>query len=249
MTGNNYIEGKSLLHLLDIRVKIVFTLLFSVVIATAKNLQAIYIGILFLGAILLISRISIRDVAKCLIPAESLLLMVVLLLPFSVPGRECFCIWGLCATVEGLKYALLIFLRSSTVIFCNILFLSTSDIFTIAHGLHHLGIPSKLVKILFFAARYIDVVLKEYNRMKKAMKARAFKPGTNIHTYKSYAYLTGMLLVKSHERAERIYKAMLCRGFSNTIPVYRHFQIHNIDKAFAILGLFYLVVLLSVAWR
>ena len=46
------------------------------------------------------------------------------------------------------------------------------------------------------------------------MRIRGFVPRTNIHTYRSYAYLVGMLLVRSYDRAERIHKAMLCRGFS-----------------------------------
>jgi cobalt/nickel transport system permease protein len=46
------------------------------------------------------------------------------------------------------------------------------------------------------------------------MRVRGFVPRTNMHTYKSYAYLVGMLLVRSYDRAERIHKAMLCRGFN-----------------------------------
>ena len=249
MTNNNHIEGNGILQVLDVRIKIVFTLFFSVAVATSKNLVAVYIGLLFLMIILFSSHISFKEVGKRLAVVEGLLLMVVLLLPFSVQGKVCFCIWGICATTEGVRYAILIFLRSSTVILCNILFLCTSDIFTVAHGLHHLGLPSKLAKILFFTARYVDVVSREYHRMRKAMKARAFKPSTNVHTYRSYAYLIGMLLIRSHERAERIYKAMLCRGFSDTIPVYKHFQLQKVDNIFVTLGLPYLVILCIIAWK
>jgi cobalt/nickel transport system permease protein len=42
---------------------------------------------------------------------------------------------------------------------------------------------------------------------------RGFRPGTNIHTYKTYASIVGMLLVRAAIRAEQVYKAMLCRGF------------------------------------
>jgi len=56
-----------------------------------------------------------------------------------------------------------------------------------------------------------------------AMKVRAFKPTTNVHTYRSYAYLIGMLVLKSYEHSEKIYQAMLCRGFKGKFPLLDHF--------------------------
>jgi cobalt/nickel transport system permease protein len=54
----------------------------------------------------------------------------------------------------------------------------------------------------------------EYQRIMKAVRVRGFRPGTNLHTYRTYGYILGMLFVRSYDRAERIRAAMLCRGFS-----------------------------------
>ncbi len=43
---------------------------------------------------------------------------------------------------------------------------------------------------------------------------RGFKAKTGKHTYKTYSYVVGMLLVRAHERAKRIHNAMICRNFS-----------------------------------
>ena len=48
--------------------------------------------------------------------------------------------------------------------------------------------------LFFFSFRYIHVSHSEYHRLDNAMKIRSFKPRTDIHTYRSYAYLVGMLL-------------------------------------------------------
>jgi cobalt/nickel transport system permease protein len=76
-----------------------------------------------------------------------------------------------------------------------------------------------------------------------AIKLRGFVPRTNFYTYKTYAYLVASLLIKSYDRSERVYKAMLCRGFKGVFPTYRHFKMQRKDKLFALGAAFYLVFL------
>lgn len=82
--------------------------------------------------------------------------------------------------------------------------LSTSTVFGLVHGLHHLKVPDKLVHLFFFSFRYIHVIHMEYHKIINAMKARGFEPDTSLRTYKSYAYLIGTLFLKSSERSKRI---------------------------------------------
>jgi cobalt/nickel transport system permease protein len=49
--------------------------------------------------------------------------------------------------------------------------------------------------------------------MMRAIKTRGFVPKTRMHTYKTYAYLIGMIFVRSTDRAQRVHQAMICRGF------------------------------------
>ncbi|NIR17569.1 MAG: cobalt ECF transporter T component CbiQ, partial [Desulfobacterales bacterium] len=66
-------------------------------------------------------------------------------------------------------------------------------------------------QLLFFSYRYIHVIYLEYVRLLNAMKVRCFHPRSDVHTYKAYAHLVGMMLLKSYDRSERVYGAMLCR--------------------------------------
>jgi cobalt/nickel transport system permease protein len=56
-----------------------------------------------------------------------------------------------------------------------------------------------------------------------------------MHTYKTYAYLVGMLIVKSYDRSQKIYNAMLCRGFMGKFPIVSHFELKRADLFFGFL--------------
>jgi cobalt/nickel transport system permease protein len=68
--------------------------------------------------------------------------------------------------------------------------------------------------------------------MRQAMRARGFKPRTDTHTYRTFAWLVGMLLVKSWDRAERVHGAMLCRGFRGRFYTLAAFTARPADYLF-----------------
>ena len=240
---------KSLLLRLDIRVRMVFFFAFALIMATAKSWISVAVGLFFVVFLSLISGISFRKLIKNLLLFEGLLVFLLLFLPFTYPGEVIFRLGLLGITREGVEEALLIFSRSSVILFGSIVFVSSTDLFTLIHALYRLRFPSKLVEIAFFTIRYISVVEREYKALRKAMKARAFKPGTNFHTYKSYAYLLGMLMVRSYDRAQRVYKAMLARGYRGNFPVYRSFKLGRIDIYFIPSATAFLAILSILAWR
>jgi cobalt/nickel transport system permease protein len=80
----------------------------------------------------------------------------------------------------------------------------------------------------------LHIIKKEYNSLNEAMLMRAFKAKTNLHTYKSYAYLIAMLLIKSYERSQKVYEAMICRGFKGKFIFFDDFKIKKVDILFTI---------------
>jgi len=81
------------------------------------------------------------------------------------------------------------------------------------------------------------------------MKIRGLQPGTNIHTYRSYAYLAAMLLVRSYDRANRVFQAMLCRGFHGTFYSLRTFSWRRRDGVFVVASFLALAALFYLEWR
>jgi cobalt/nickel transport system permease protein len=89
------------------------------------------------------------------------------------------------------------------------------------------------VHLLLFTVRYLGRLEEELARLRNAMRARAFRPRTDRHTWRSLGQLAGMLLVRSAERAERVMQAMRCRGFTGRLYVLDELRWRTSDGAFA----------------
>jgi cobalt/nickel transport system permease protein len=112
--------------------------------------------------------------------------------------------------------------------------LTTTTMSNLIHALYRLKVAEKLIYLFFFVYRYLHIIKKEYNSLNEAMLMRAFKAKTNLHTYKSYAYLIAMLLIKSYERSQKVYEAMICRGFKGKFIFFDDFKIKKVDILFTI---------------
>ncbi len=128
-------------------------------------------------------------------------------------------------------HALLIFFRANLITAVNVALFTgyTADEFY--YGFHALRLPDRFTVTLFFMVKYTEILGKEYDRMKEALKVRNFMPKTNIFTYKTYAYLAGMLLVRSMDRAVRLSQAMRLRGFSGRLYPFNYISFGRSDIA------------------
>ncbi|MBW2569437.1 MAG: cobalt ECF transporter T component CbiQ [Deltaproteobacteria bacterium] len=176
-------------------------------------------------------------------PVNTLLIFLWFFLPFTVAGEHLFSVGTFSVTREGVLYAAAISLKSNSMMLMLIALAASTPIFTLGHAMHELGMHKKLVYLFFFTWRYIHVIQREYIRLANSMKIRGFKPGTNLHTYKTYAHMTGMLLVRSFDRAQRVHNAMICRGFSGKLYSLSEFSIKNADiLAFAFMAAVILIL-------
>jgi cobalt/nickel transport system permease protein len=241
-------EGVSLAHRLDPRGKIVVAALFSVLVAVAKTYAAALGGLALALAYLALARLPLGKVVVRLLVVNSFIFFLWMVLPFTYPGTEVWR-WGpLVATREGLMQAGLITLKSNAIVIALMALIATVPIVTLGQALHNLRLPDKLCHLLLFTYRYLYVFEDEYRRLVLAMKIRGFRPRTNLHTYRSYAYLAAMLLVRSLDRAERVFAAMLCRGFHGTFYSLKSFSWHRRDGIFLAVSLLALSVLLYLEW-
>ena len=222
-------EGDSLLHKLDPRVKIIVALLFSVIVAVNDKYTSL-IGALFFAIVaVILARLRTREVISRLLVVNSFIFLLWLMLPFTFPGKNIYTLGSLNISQEGIKYALLITIKSNSIILVGIALLSTSSIFNLVHALRHLYLPDKLTQLFFFTYRYTQTIHSEYIRLNNALRIRGFKAQTNFHTYRTYAYLVGMMLVRSYDRSKRVYDAMLCRGFKGKLWTLNHFVFKKSD--------------------
>ncbi len=144
------------------------------------------------------------------------------------------------------EVALEVFLRSNLILLLSLSLLSTTPTFELLHALHHLKVPNSLLQIAFLTYRYLHEVKSRHTAAVKSAKSRGFKARTDKFTYQTYGNLIGNLLTYSFLKSERVYRAMLCRGFSGYFPVYRHFKASPKDFIFLALTVAYGAV---VVWK
>ena len=248
MVAEEFSHGNSLFHYFDPRVKIIVTTLFSIIVAVSDRTEVLLLALLFSVCCIVVSRLSLKMVIERLLLVNGFILLLWIFLPFTYPGKTLFSLGPFYASEEGVLYAFSITIKSNTIILASIALLGTTPIFMLAHALRHLFVPDKLIQLLFFAYRYIYVIYFEYIRLVNAMKVRCFRPRNDLHTYKAYAHLVGMVMLKSYDRSERVYDAMLCRGFKGKFWVLDHFRLKRGDLISFIIMLIYLTGLGFLQW-
>jgi len=248
MIGEEFAGGDSLIHRLDPRVKIVAVSFFSVVVAVSNRFVVLMSALALGFFIVLLARVPMRQLVRRLVPVNVFILFLWLFLPFTVQGEPLFSVGALVGTNKGVLYATQISLKSNAIVAVLIALVASSSILTIGHAMHELRVPQKIVHLFFFTYRYIHVIGREYVRLVNAMKVRGFRPGTNMHSYKTFAYLVGMLLVRSCDRAERVRNAMLCRGFRGRLYSLSHFSMKTRDVISLIVMLTLVLALGALEW-
>lgn len=222
--------------------------MFSAVVALADDYACLAVAACVSIVMLLLARLSFKQVLLRLLAVNGFILFLWLFLPFTYGGEELFSIGPLRATREGIAYASLITVKSNAIVLALIALIATIPIITLGHALSHLRVPDKLIHLFFFTVRYLQLLHLEYDRLRDAMKIRGFRPRTNLHTYKSLAYLIGMLLIKSFDRADRIRKAMACRGFHGKFYLLSHFKLKRNDMAMLVFMMLVISTMVALQW-
>jgi cobalt/nickel transport system permease protein len=105
-----------------------------------------------------------------------------------------------------------IFIKSSITVAAGILLIATTGMDKLAVALRMLKIPKIFVLQLLLTYRYISVLTEEVARMMKAYSMRApWQKGIHRSGWGSFA---GQLILRTFDRAQRVYQAMSLRGFA-----------------------------------
>jgi cobalt/nickel transport system permease protein len=233
MIEEPFAHGRTIIHRIDPRYKIVFAALLSTVTAVSYHFQTLLFALALASLLIAAARLNFKAVFKRLLVVFGFLLLIWIVLPFTFEGNPLARIGPLAVTRPGVILSAQITLKSFAILLIFISLITTVGFVTLGHAMDRLHIPSKIVHLLLMSYRYIFVIEQEYQRLARATKIRGFQPGTNLHTYKTYAYLIGMLFVRAVARAERVYRAMCCRGFVGRFYCLSEFPAHRRNWIFA----------------
>lgn len=233
MSFETFAEGTSPLHTMSAAAKVVAATFFSICTALLSSIEAASLAFAIGLTLLAIAQLPFKKLCKRLLFINAFIAFLWLTLPISTSGTPLYSLGGFTVTQEGIDLTLLITLKSNAIISAFIALLATSNVTDIGAGFERLHVPQKLSLLFLFTWRYIHVIQEEYTRLATAATLRGFVAGTNSHTYKTYANLIAMVLVKSHDRAERVSNAMKLRGFTGTFHTLHQQQCNLADIIYA----------------
>ena len=247
MIEERFAHGDSFLHRRDPRGKIVAAFTFSATIAMLHSLPALFLGVALGPLFLVLAKTPFGLVARRLLLVNSFTLFLWISLPLTYGGELTHEFSGFSLSGGGIQLAALITLKTNAIIMAVIALLATSTIAELGYALDRLHLPQKLVFMLLYSYRYIFVIYQEYNRLLRAAKLRSFSPRTNLHTYRTFAYLFGMTLVKSYNRSQRVHQAMVLRGFNGRLVSLHRYRFSLVDGLFLVTLLLLSVLLVITA--
>ncbi len=245
-----FATGDSCIHKIDPKIRILCAAFLSIAAALCDTFYLLP-GYLMISIILIaMANLNTVKVAKRLKAVFFFLLMIWVIVPLTFEG-EIFYQWhSLKFTKPGIELCGMITVKSITILLVFIAMIATMSMASFGSGLHKLYVPDKMVFLLLMSYRYIGVIEDEYKRLLRAAKFRGFKPGTNLHSYKTFAYLAGMLFVRASFRAQRVYQAMVCRGFNGKFHTLDDHPVNRLSYMFLI-SIFMIVmmfVLFEIYW-
>lgn len=208
---------KTLIHRLDPRVKLIVTFFYIVTVVSYSKYDLLGLLPLIIYPVFLISlaELPFNYLLGRVLIATPFVLFIGVFNPF-LDHTPLFNVNGLVITGGWLSLTVLLIKFGFTVMAALIL-VAISGINEIGTALLKFRIPRVLVMQLLFMYRYLSVLMEETGRILQAYRLRRYE-GRGIDR-KVWGSLVGQLLLRTIDRAQRIYQAMLCRGFRGEFHV------------------------------
>lgn len=208
--------GCSPLHSLDARAKLLVTVVFLVTMLSVPLTRLSDI-LLFFAFPLLTAAMGGLDYGQVFRRSLVVLPFVVFIGVFNLfYDRAPVLSVGPVVVTRGWICFLSIILRGLLSVQALLVLIQSTGYYNICRGMQRLGIPALFTTQLLFVYRYLYVLIEEALAMQRARDARSF--GRRSYPLKVWGRLVGQLLIRTFERAERISRAMLSRGFTGRIP-------------------------------
>jgi cobalt/nickel transport system permease protein len=221
-------RGSSPLHAWDARWKAVTLALVVAVLVSVAHVWVALVGVVLSFGLLACGRLPLGMVLRRLVTAQVLLLPCLLILPFTVPGEPVA--WGpIVVRQEGVELALLLNLRALSILAVAFAVIYSTPMVVLLRALQALGLPRRLVEITLMTYRYLFTLGWELTRMRWALAVRGFRNRACFATYRTLAQVTGVTLLRSLERTERVRQALYCRGFQGQLRTLHEFRSGPLD--------------------
>jgi len=220
---DHHSQTESPVHRLDARVKIIVFFTFIVIGVSAPPPSFLLFSLLamILIGIALSARLPLGHLLKKVMVILPFLFVVTISIPFmkkdGIGGGYNLGLGTLSVSQSGLWILWNVVVKSCLGVFSIILLSSTTSFPQLIKGLERLGSPKIFTMLTSFMYRYSFILIDEIYRMKRARDSRCFGRRWFWQT-KVIGHMIGTLFLRSFHRGERVYLAMLSRGYEGTMP-------------------------------
>jgi len=237
-------------HRLDARVKIVVTAAYIVMVTVAPGGWASLPAAVFPVALIAVSRVPPVYLLKRAALVLPFVGTVAMFMPF-LPGEHV--LWettvrgsAVNVTHEGLSMCVGVCIKAFLCVLTLLALTATTRFGLILKALHSMKVPAVLVLLLSFLYRYLFVLFDQTVRMRRAREARSpRRKRTGFHVAAS---MIGSLFLRTYTRAERVYQAMLARGFSGDVHTMTDWRPAGRDLVFTAASVCFFT-LLAALWK
>jgi cobalt/nickel transport system permease protein len=213
-----HLPGTSPLHRARPQCKLAAAVLFVLaVVATPR--EAFWAFGVYAAALAVLARVAglpLATLARRLV-IELPFLLFALFLPLVGQGERVE-VLGVPLATEGLWAAWNIVAKGTIGVGTSVVLAATTPVPELLRGLERLRLPAAFTSVAGFMVRYLDVIGDEVRRMRIARLSRGYDPRW-IWQARAVAASAGTLFIRSYERGERVYLAMVSRGYAGSMPV------------------------------
>lgn len=233
-------------HRLDPRAKLLVTLLFCgfVVSFDRYSVAAVIPFAAYPVFLCGFGRIPISYILRKILWVSPFALMIAIFNPL-LETRPMLDIASISITAGQLSFGSIL-MRFVLTVGATLSLLSVTGFYPLLCAADRLGAPKVLVLQLMFFFRYLFVLASETVRVLRARSLRSF--GRRGFGLSSFGPLAGHLLLRTLDRAERIYQAMNARGFEGEVRLLRPLRFRGADAIFVIGWVLFFAVVRRTDW-
>ena len=240
-------DPRSRVHRLDPRAKVVGLMAVTIVAVSAPlHLWPVYaVCAAVLATFAAVARVGPRDIWRRVRVVLPFVLVLGALVPFVRTGGATFELGPLTLHQAGLEICAAVSAKAIIGTLSAALLGATTTFPQVLRALEALRAPRLFVLIAAFMYRYLFVIVEETSRMRAALVSRGYNPRHSLQAGPMGRMATAMFL-RTYSRGERVYHAMLSRGYTGAMPQLVPLSFGRADAVF-VAGVLSLILSVRIA--
>lgn len=157
---------------------------------------------------------------------------------------------GLPPSKDRVTLVLLLIFKALNALYIMFIMFFSQPATDLLNSLAYMKLPNIFISIIFLAWRYLFLLGEKFSKTYKALLSRLFQPRIKKASLKIYGQIMGGMVIKSLDSSDKVYRAMISRGFNGRIPISKpkKVQLSDLIKTMLMIGTVALLNILEKWW-